>query len=82
MKLTPSTIKSLALPVGKSDHTYFDDEIGGFGLRIRASGNRSWIFQYDFAGKTKRMTLGATSAVDARAAREAQEDAGQVPTVP
>jgi integrase len=74
MKLTPSTIKSLALPVGKSDHTYFDDEIGGFGLRIRASGNRSWIFQYDFAGKTKRMTLGATSAVDAGAAREAAKD--------
>jgi integrase len=73
MKLTPSAIKSLALPAGKTDHTHWDDDVGGFGLRIRASGNRTWILQYDHAGRTKRITLGSSSEMDAGAARKAAE---------
>jgi integrase len=69
MKLGRGTIANLHLPRGRSEITHFDSDIGGFGIRIRKSGSRSWVFQYDFAGKTKRMTLGKVSAIDAAKAR-------------
>jgi integrase len=69
MKLGRGAIATLDLPRGRSEVTYFDSDIGGFGVRIRKSGSRSWVFQYDFAGKTKRITLGKVSAIDASKAR-------------
>jgi integrase len=70
MKLGRGTIATLDLPRGRSEITYFDSHIGGFGLRIRKSGSRSWVFQYDNpAGKTRRMTLGRVSAIDTAKAR-------------
>jgi integrase len=69
MKLGRGTITTLNLPQGRSEVTYFDSDIGGFGIRIRKSGARSWVFQYDFAGKTKRITLGKVSAIDPAKAR-------------
>ena len=70
MRLLKTTIATLDLPHGKSEFTHFDSDIGGFGLRIRKSGSRSWIYQYDFAGRTKRVTIGAVSAIDAAKARQ------------
>ena len=35
MRLSVKEIDSLALPAGKSDHIEWDDELGGFGLRLR-----------------------------------------------
>jgi integrase len=69
MKLGRGTIAALHLPRGSSEITHFDSDIGGFGVRIRKSGSRSWVFQYDFAGKTKRITLGKVSAIDPAKAR-------------
>jgi integrase len=69
MKLGRGAIATLHLPRGRSEITHFDSDIGGFGIRIRKSGSRSWVFQYDFAGKTKRITLGKVSAIDASKAR-------------
>jgi integrase len=69
MKLGRATITTLDLPQGRSEITHFDSDIGGFGIRIRKSGARSWVFQYDFAGKTKRITLGKVSAIDPAKAR-------------
>src|SRR5438874_10490874 len=69
MKLGRGAIATLDLPQSRSEITYFDSDIGGFGVRIRKSGSRSWVFQYDFAGKTKRITLGKVSAIDAGKAR-------------
>jgi integrase len=69
MKLGRGTIATLHLPRDRSEITYFDSDIGGFGVRIRKSGARSWVFQYDFAGKTKRITLGKVSAIDPSKAR-------------
>jgi integrase len=63
MRLSKTTITNLHLPRGRSDITHFDSDIGGFGIRIRKSGARSWVFQYDFAGKTKRITLGKARAI-------------------
>jgi integrase len=69
MKLSRTAIATLHLPPGKSETTFFDSDIGGFGVRVRQGGSRSWIYQYDFAGKTKRITLGKVSAIDAAKAR-------------
>ena len=59
MKFGVKNTPALQLPVGKSDHIYWDDDIPGLGVRVRAGGSRMWIFQYAIGGKHKRMTLGA-----------------------
>jgi hypothetical protein len=46
MKLTDRTAAGLKVPQGKIESIYFDDEVPGFGLRLRAGGSRRWIFQY------------------------------------
>ena len=44
MKLTTTTTKTIELPPGTADRTYWDDELGGFGLRLRAGGfDRAFI---------------------------------------
>jgi integrase len=70
MRLNTKAVAALALPAGKTDHIEFDDDIPGFGLRLRASGARSWVFQYRLGSKQRRMVLGSASAVPVGAARE------------
>jgi integrase len=74
VKLTTTAIKTLTLPSGVADRTFWDDDIGGFGLRLRAGGSARWIVQYDMAGKTKRVTLGTTALLDVGAARTRAKD--------
>jgi integrase len=74
MKLTTKAIASAALPKGKSDAIFFDDEMPGFGLRLRASGFRTFVFQYRMGHATRRLTLGsATAATLAMARKKAAE---------
>jgi hypothetical protein len=61
MKLTVKETPALTLPDGKSDHVFWDEELPGFGLRLRAGGSRVWIFQYAIGDKQRRMTLGAAT---------------------
>jgi integrase len=61
MKLTTSTVRTATLPAGKSDFIFWDDEIHGLGLRIRAGGSRSLVFQYKLGTKHRRMGLGAAT---------------------
>jgi hypothetical protein len=61
MKLTQPVVNGLALPPGKTDAIFFDDDVPGLGLRLRAGGKRSWIFQYQIGTKQRRMTLGMGS---------------------
>lgn len=58
MKLTAKTIASAKLEPGVSDKIFFDDDLPGFGLRVRAGGSRSWVFQYMLGDKQRRMSLG------------------------
>jgi integrase len=74
MKLTPSTIKTLALPPGARDKTFFDDDLGGFGLRLRSGGAARWVVQYDIGGKSRRVTLGTTAMLDLGSARAKAKD--------
>jgi integrase len=61
MKLTVKETPALTLPAGKADHVFWDDELPGFGLRLRAGGSRVWVFQFAIGDKQRRMTLGAAT---------------------
>ena len=75
MKLTDATARTLTLPSGTSDKTFFSADLPGFGVRVRGSGARTWTVVYDApGGKTKRMTLGAVGALShARALSTARD---------
>jgi integrase len=50
-------IVDAALPYGK-DYVIWDDDLQGFGLRVFASGRRSYILQYRALGRSRRYTIG------------------------
>jgi integrase len=70
MKLTVGRVSGLRLPPGKKDHIAFDDDVPGFGIRLREGGSRSFVFQYKVGDRQRRMNLGALSAVDFEKARK------------
>jgi integrase len=61
MKLTAKAIRGAELSAGKTDQLFWDDEIPGFGLRLRAGGSRNWVFQYGIGDKQRRLSLGAAT---------------------
>jgi integrase len=69
MKLTTANIKKLTLPVGVADRIFFDDDLGGFGVRLRDGGSATYVVQYDLGGKSRRVTLGPVTLLDNGAAR-------------
>ena len=74
MKLTTTAAKALVLPPGTKDKTFWDDELGGFGLRLREGGSRNWVVQYDLGGKSRRVTLGSTALLEVGVARTKAKD--------
>src|SRR5215208_2907064 len=74
MKLTRSAVQALKLPAGKLEAIFFDDEIPGFGLRLRAGGSRTWVVQYKIGTKHRRLTLGSTALLDPGKARDRARD--------
>jgi integrase len=70
MKLTQASIERLALPAGKSEAIIFDDDVPGFGLRLRAGGSRTFIVQYALGSRQRRMTIGTAKILDAAKARQ------------
>lgn len=78
MKLSKTSIDKLTIPAsGYSLH--WDDTLAGFGLRITASGVRSFIVQKRINGKEHRSTIGRYGTLTPEQARkEAQKFLGQV----
>jgi integrase len=74
MKLTDRIARDQQLPRGVADKVWFDEDLGGFGLRIRDGGARSWLVQYDFAGRSHKMTLGSIGTLSAAKARTTAKD--------
>ena len=70
MKLTTQSVAALSLAPGKGDRIWFDDTVPGFGLRLRQTGSRSWIFQYKIGRATRRLVIGSASAIKVGKARE------------
>jgi integrase len=71
MKLTLNRIDSLKCPEGKRDVLVFDDEQRGLGVRITASGGKTYLAQYNWYGQKRRIPLGSCSAVSLAKARDA-----------
>ena len=70
MRLTAAALGDLKLDSGVTDRIVFDDDVPGFGIRMRASGAQTWIFQYKIGGRTRRLVLGQVSAIKLAKARD------------
>jgi hypothetical protein len=75
MKLTIKSAADTKLPLGKADHVVFDDDVAGFGLRLREGGTRTWIYRYRIGRKQRSITLGNAKSVPLALARA---NAGQL----
>jgi integrase len=74
VKLTQAKIQGLELPAGKTEAIFFDDDLPGFGLRLRDGGSKNWIVQYALGAKQRRMTIGSIKVLDASKARTTARD--------
>ncbi|MGX9979606.1 tyrosine-type recombinase/integrase [Methylobacterium fujisawaense] len=76
-KLSKRVVEA-AEPQGR-DYFLWCDELPGFGVRIFASGRRSYLVQYRASGRSRRFTIGLHGALTAEEARrEAKGLLGQV----
>jgi Arm DNA-binding domain len=69
MRLTKQAIATLVLPASKSETIVFDEDLAGFGLRLRIGGTRTWIYQYKIGNQHRRVTLGNAAALSPAVAR-------------
>jgi integrase len=86
MKITKLTIDRLVY--GKSNnkpHIIFDDDVPGFAVRVYPSGAKSFLVDYRFNGRQKRMVIGKYGVLTLDEARKrarkiiTQKDDGQDP---
>jgi integrase len=74
MKLTVKKIAELKLPAGSKDAVFWDDDIAGFGIRLREGGSRTWIYRYRRGTKQRSMKLGSAKSIPLAAARKTASD--------
>jgi integrase len=70
MEFTKETAADLSLPKGKSEHFEWDASLPGFGIRIRATGKKTWVVQYRFNGDQRRESLGDVRKINLEDARK------------
>jgi len=68
MKLTEISISKLKS--NGADTIHYDDELNGFGVRIREGGSRNYVVRYRLGGHEKRYTIGAVSVLSLAEARK------------
>lgn len=87
MKLTSASIETLTCPEDQTEIVHFDETLRGFGLRIRKSGVKRYVVQYEGAGGTKRITIGPPEVFGIEEARRiarqhlAKKTLGHDPTI-
>ena len=69
MRFTKANVGKLTLPPGKTDFVHFDNALPGFGLRIRASGKRTWFIHKRTQDGVLKRTIGDISLFDLDEAR-------------
>jgi integrase len=73
--IPPDKLKKLAFP----EHIEFDDDMPGFGVRVREGNHRTFIVQYKIGSKHRRISLGDVRKVTLEhARREAKKIFGKV----
>ena len=70
MKLTDAIVAKLELPPGKTEHFVWDDDLPGFGCRLREGGSKRWVVQYRANRKQRRESLGDVRRLKLEAARK------------
>jgi integrase len=79
--LTKRTVDATK-PDGSGDRFVWDDDVKGFGLRVRPSGHKSFVFQFRIGGRggsSHRLTIGDYGVVTPdQARRHAKQLAGAV----
>ena len=73
MKLTQAAVATLSLRPSQSELFVWDDDLKGFGIRIRAT-KRVWVIQYRYGTKQRRLTLADIDKLDAAKARKEAKD--------
>jgi integrase len=70
MRLTDTAAAKLAVPPDKSEVFLWESGgVPGFGVRLRAGGRATWVFQYRIARHTRRISIGLVTAIKASDAR-------------
>ena len=76
-KFDAKTVHRLKLPDNKKEEIYWDEELPGFGLRLRAISDRvvrTWLLQYRSHGRTRRMKVGTFEKLTFSEARKAARE--------
>ena len=68
-RLTEAFVESATCPPGKKDRLIFDRDLPGFGLRVGANGAKTFVVQYSYGGRKRRMPIGAFGVVTPDKAR-------------
>jgi hypothetical protein len=71
MKLTERKIDRFTVESGARDRLVFDDQQRGLGVRVTATGSRTYLCQYTSCGRKWRVPLGACSEISLSKARMA-----------
>ncbi len=58
VSVTAANVRTLPVPEGKGEETYWHTALPAFGLRVRIGGARGYIVQYEFGRIKHKMTLG------------------------
>lgn len=69
MRLTKDAVAALIRPADKADYTEWDDDLPGFGVRMRGD-SKKWDCQYRINGKQRRESLGDVRKVSLEDARK------------
>lgn len=73
VRIKEQVIRGLDAPA-KGNRIIYDDKLSGFGVRVTSAGRKSFVLNYYFKGRERRITIGAYPEWTAQAARKRAEE--------